>query len=190
MIGLDAKQALRLVLASVSLLAAGSIWAADFRQASWGMTFDEVLALHPGVLPADRRIRYLTYESKLAQLDVKIFYRFDDEGALYQAGYEVALDEDDSEAALADYEKLNGLLLQRYPEAQPPEQIWRKQVFKDNPDKWARAVRVGHMSYIWRHSIPGTEITHSIGGTRRELAHLLTYQAKADNSDASVLDQL
>ena len=73
----------------VALFCGSTVLAADFRDASWGMSMRDVLALHPGELPADRKIGYLTFDSKLARLDVKIYYRFDSDGELFQAGYEI-----------------------------------------------------------------------------------------------------
>ena len=76
---------LRLSLSAVFILWLTSMtaFAADFRKASWGMSLQEVLTLHEGEIPSDRRIGYVAYEAKLASLDVYIFYRFDEE--VYQS---------------------------------------------------------------------------------------------------------
>ena len=176
-----------LLLAS---LVANSAVAADFRGTSWGMTLSEVLAQHPGEIPADQRIGYLTYESKLANFDVKIFYRFDDEGALIQAGYDIAADPILRESIVADYQQLNQLLRKRYPQSGEPEQSWVRQIFKDQPEHWDRAVRLGHVTYLWQHSLPGTSIEHSLQGSRRKIDHVLLYQALEQESEQGVLDQL
>ena len=62
--------------------------ATDFRNARWGMTLSDVVALHADQLPADRRLGRIAYDGKLANLDVLIYYRFDEAGALAEAGYE------------------------------------------------------------------------------------------------------
>ena len=69
------------------LCGSAPLLASDFRDASWGMSLRDILALHPGELPADRKIGYLTFDSKLANLDVKIYYRFDTDDQLSEAGY-------------------------------------------------------------------------------------------------------
>ena len=53
------------------------------------MTRDDVVALHPGELPADRRIGASGFDGQLAGFDVLIVYRFDDQGLLFEAGYEI-----------------------------------------------------------------------------------------------------
>ncbi len=164
--------------------------AADFREASWGMSLRDVLALHEGEIPSDRRIGYVAYEAKLANLDVYIFYRFDEEGLLHQAGYQVAAIPEEGDAAIADYEQLNDLLRKRYPEAGEPEQNWRNRLFETKPDEWGRAVRVGHMSYEWTHTIQRTNISHTLSGNRREVSHILLYEDAVEESEQGVLDQL
>ncbi len=164
--------------------------AADFREASWGMTLRDVLALHEGEIPADRRIGYVAYEAKLANLDVYIFYRLDEEGLLHQAGYEVTAVPEEGDAAIADYEQLNALLRKRYPEAAAPVQNWRNRLFESKPEEWGRAVRVGHMAYEWEHVIPRTKITHTLSGNRREMSHILMYEDAVEDSEQGVLDQL
>ena len=179
-----------LFFVAIVALAANSAVAADFRDTSWGMTLSEVLAQHPGEIPADQRIGFLTYESKLANFDVKIFYRFDDEGALIQAGYDITADPELRESIVTDYQQLNQLLRKRYPHSDEPEQSWVRQTFKDQPEHWDRAVRLGHVTYLWQHSVPGTSIEHSLKGNRRKIDHVLLYQAVEQVSEQGVLDQL
>ena len=181
------------ILSSAALvLSLISAWShgADFRDASWGMSLSDITTLHENQVPADRRIGYIAFDGKLAGMDVYVFYRFDEEGALFQAGYEILTDEDDTRSAVSAYERLNGLLRQRYPESAEPGQIWRNKLFEAKPDEWGRAVRIGHMSYAWTHNVPRTSITHTLSGNRREISHKLLYEAAIEEADQGVLDQL
>lgn len=163
--------------------------ASDFRDAEWGMTLRQVLALHPGELPADRRIRYVAFDGKLVNLDVKIFYQFNSDGELFQAGYQF-LTEDRLEAVIGDYQRLNALLKKRYPESGDPVQSWHNRLFEDKPEEWARAVRIGHLDYLWQHTVSGSVIAHSLSGSRREISHLLSYEAAPEDVAESDLEQL
>ncbi|MEM7078544.1 MAG: hypothetical protein AAF513_07950 [Pseudomonadota bacterium] len=177
-------------MAVLWLLGALPSFAADFRDADWGMTMNEVVALHAGELPADRGIGYLAYDARLANLEVKVFYRFDPDRGLFQAGYDVATDADRGPQALADYRALNALLQQRYPQAQPPQQTWRNRLYAQDEAQWARAVRVGHLKIDWQHGLPRTQVRHFLHGDRRTYIHQLEYTAEFEGAASSVLDQL
>ena len=171
------------------LCGSAPLLASDFRDASWGMSLRDILALHPGELPADRKIGYLTFDSKLANLDVKIYYRFDTDDQLSEAGY-LFITEGREDAVLSDYDRLNKLLRQRYPSSALSEKRWSNQLFLDKPEDWVRAIRVGHLVIDWRHEEAGSLISHTLEGNRRNISHKLSYEAAVDDSLESVLDQL
>ena len=180
---------IKMTVLFATLYGSTSVLAADFRDASWGMSLRDVLALHPGELPADRKIGYLAYEGKLARLDMKIFYRFDSDGLLYQAGYLFKTDGRE-DVVLDDYERLNELLRKRYPNAEAYEKNWSNDLFTAKPGEWARAVRIGHLEFDWQHEASGLLITHSLRGSRREISHVLEYEASSDHSIGDALEQL
>lgn len=172
------------------LITSPSSWASDFRNATWGMLFDEVIALHAGELPADRRIGYVAFSSILADLEVEIFYRFDADEQLVAAGYVIQAEPERSQMALDDYGKLNQLLRKRYPQSEEPRQLFTKQTFAQDPKQWGRALRVGQLSLAWQHEEPRTQISHTLRGNRRALAHVLEYTAILETSQSDALDQL
>lgn len=169
---------------------AGVTHGTDFRDASWGMSLEEVIALHGEQLPADRRQGRIAYDGKLAGLDVLIYYRFDETGVLAEAGYEVLTDEEDGAAAIDAYDKLNTLLRRKYQDAQTPQLSWTNRVFEPKPQQWGRAVLIGHLTYDWRYAAERTAITHQLSGNRRMIKHLLRYEAQAEQSTQDVLGDL
>ncbi len=179
-----------IVAAFLTLYSASSIYAADFRKASWGMTMDDVQALHAGEIPADRRLRAIAYDGKLAGLDVLIFYQFDERGGLFKAGYEIYADYEERTGFVSDYEKINSLLRRKYPEAQAPQQSWTNRLFENQPNKWSRAVRLGHLSFAWSHTVERTRIEHLLAGNRRQIDHVINYVALTDLGEQDVLEQL
>ena len=180
----------QLSIALYIILFGGLVQADDFRDASWGMTLNDIVALHPEQIPADRRIGAIAFDGKLAALDVLIFYRFDERGQLFQAGYEVITADFAPGEIINHYNTLNGLLRRKYPQSEEPQQIWRNRLFEDDPDKWGQAVRSGHMSYEWRFTTPQTRIEHTLSKGRRELVHTLLYEAAAEETNQDVLEQL
>lgn len=172
-------------------LASLSAHAADFRSADWGMTMTEVKNLHQGEIPANQRKTMVNYEGKLAGLDVLIFYRFDELGRLYQAGYEGNSAHSDNNNYVTDYNHLNRLLRQRYPESEQPVQVWNNRLFEDKPDHWGRAVASGHLTYQWSHATGTSRITHELrNDKRRRIIHILSYEAIPDTTDTDILDVL
>ena len=181
----------KMTLLIVWSLATLSAHAADFRSADWGMTMAEVKNLHQGEIPANQRKAMVNYEGKLAGLDVLIFYRFDELGRLYQAGYEANAAHSDRNNYVTDYNHLNKLLRQRYPESGQPLQVWNNQLFENKPDNWGRAVALGHLTYQWSYETGTNQITHELhNDKRRHIIHTLHYEAIADTVDTDVLDEL
>ena len=168
-----------------------STHAADFRSADWGMTMNEVKNLHQGEIPANQRKAMVNYEGKLAGLDVLIFYRFDELGGLYQAGYEANAAHSDTNTYVAEYNHLNKLLRKRYPESGAPLQIWSNRLFENKPDNWGRAVASGHLTYQWSYETGKNRITHELrNDKRRRIIHILRYEAIADTAETDILDEL
>ena len=166
------------------------VQAEDFRNASWGMSLNDIITLHPDEIPADRRIGAIAFDGKLGSLDVLIFYRFDERGRLFQAGYEVVTEDFTPNETIDHYTTLNSLLRRKYPDSEAPQQIWRNRLFEDDPDEWGQAVRSGHMSYQWRFNAPRTRIEHTLNKGRRELIHTLLYETATEETNQDVLEQL
>ncbi len=165
--------------------------AADFRKADWGMTMAEVKNLHQGEIPANQRQAMVNYDGKLAGLDVLIFYRFDELGELFQAGYEASAEHSDRNKYVDEYNQLNKLLRKRYPESDAPMQIWNNRLFENKPDNWGRAVALGHLVYQWSYETGNTRIRHELSNDkRRRVTHVLTYEAIVDAADTDILDEL
>ncbi len=171
-------------------LVSASVYPADFRSATWGMTMNEVKALHPGEIAANQKPKSVNFDGKLAGLDVLIFYNFDEQGALFQAGYLANTTHTDESGYIADYEKLNALLQRKYPQSAKPEMTWKKRLFEARPERWGRAVMLGHLTYEWRYDTENARILHQLTGERRNITHVLRYEAVADEGDTDVLDEL
>jgi hypothetical protein len=154
------------------------------------MTMNEVKALHPGEIAANQKPRSVNFDGKLAGLDVLIFYNFDERGELFQAGYLANATHTDESAYIADYEKLNALLQRKYPQSAKPEMTWKKRLFEDRPERWGRAVMLGHLTYEWQYNADNARILHQLTGERRNITHILRYEAVADEGDIDVLDEL
>lgn len=180
----------RLIIALVIGAHCGLAYAADFRDASWGMTLNEIKTLHPGEIPADQRSGTIAFDGKLAGLDVLIFYRFDERGRLFKAGYETSIEHADQNLFIEEYQTLNRLLRRKYPQSGEPVQNWQNRLFESKPAQWGRAISLGHLSYLWSYSAARTKILHSLSGDRRKITHLLSYEAIADTADQDVLEQL
>ena len=172
-------------------LCAFTAQAADFRNAHWGMTMAEVKNLHQGEIPANQRQAMVNYDGKLAGLDVLIFYRFDELGELFQAGYEASAEHSDRNKYVEEFNQLNRLLRKRYTESEAPMQIWNNRLFENNQDNRGRAVASGHLVYKWSYEAGNTRIRHELSNDkRRRIAHILTYEAIVDAADTDILDEL
>ncbi len=168
-----------------------SVQSADFRKANWGMNLEQVQRLHLGELAANKRPGMIEYRTKLGDQKVFIYYRFNDLGQLSEAGYRTDESHTDLNLHISDYQTLNKLLQQKYPTTKDVAVVWKNRLFETKPEKWGRAITLGHVTFEWIHEIEGTRITHLLAGTRREINHRVRYESFRNEQDRQqLLDNL
>jgi len=146
----------------------------DFRSVSWGMTIEEVKQseklelLHEG--DAD-----LLYSSEyVAGLPATIIYRFQNQ-KLVQGSYTFDALHSNANDYIDDYNNIKEALTKLYGNPLVDEQVWKDDLFKDDPSSYGLAVSAGQLLYATQWETETTAIVLGLSGDNYEISHFLFY---------------
>jgi hypothetical protein len=150
----------------------------DFRSVRWGMTMEEVTAAETEVV-----LRVVTGYSTLAGDCVvaghhaSVFYEFTD-SQLSEAFYAFLDAHTNDNLYIDDFEDLKGLLTLKYGPPVVDTAVWKRNLYRNDPDKWGFAVLCGDLKLRAEWDAPRTRVVLYLTGDNYE-AHLwLTYTSK------------
>lgn len=81
-----------------------------------------------------------------------------------------------------DFEDLRELLALKYGEPLIDTAIWKRNLYRNDPDEWGRAVVIGDVTFRAEWETPRTRIILSLGGDNYEARHFLGYVSKVTPS--------
>lgn len=164
---------MRRLLIFVLLGASGVLCAADFRNATWGMTAEQVKKTEE-LKPKRADATEILYETHLGAQPVNIRYIFDRDGKLSNARYEFTQQYRESERYIFAYELLQNQLIRKY--GAPAQEFMRcdDPFYADFPRRWGTGIVVGKLTkesgwntsrLVVHHSIralPGGQVGHVV----------------------------
>jgi hypothetical protein len=122
----------------------------DFRNARWGMSPAQVKAGEKSQLVSEGRDT-LVYKAVLSELACSIVYVFTT-GGLAAASYIVEQPHADPARFLKDYENLKAYLQPIYGQMISEQNLWKNDMYKDNPEAWGFAISIGFLNRkaVWK----------------------------------------
>jgi len=165
----------------------------EFRNTNWGMSRNEVKFLETSKLVVDDA-RMLSYEGMVGGLPCQVVYLFVKDqlvGSHYFFKTEHSQDADHIEG----YRGIKEAVTEKYGSPLLDEATWKNDRYKNDPDKVALAVKLGHVNLAAQWASPRTEIWLFLVGengkmklsmryTSKKLAHLRDKEQK-DTTGAS-----
>lgn len=125
--------------------------AADFRNARWGMTPEEVKASEK-LMPTTDRPELVTYRGDYDGMVALIGYEFEN-NELVRAGYLITVNYNDPNYYIKDFDSLKQKLIEKYGGPTSDEITWKKgETAEEDPDKFGKAVCAGKLRYytLWQ----------------------------------------
>lgn len=151
---------------------------ADFRNVSWGMSQEEVIAYEGEIgiyeVPPsnhDLGCTGLTVSGKQADL----LYLFNEKDQLYQTMYVFQIDHTNDTRYIDDFEDLKESLTSLYGAPDRDEERWYNDLFKGQPQDYGTAIAAGHLAYVAQWYLDDTEILLGLTGDNYELTLVLAY---------------
>ncbi|MEE9356474.1 MAG: hypothetical protein V3U75_12865 [Methylococcaceae bacterium] len=148
----------------------------DFRQADWGMTKEQVKKTENGK-PVKEDDKTLAYQGKLLNLDCLIIYQFFDE-KLTSSGYNIAKHHTNRNDYISDYDNLKDKLIEKYGKPLTEGDLWKNDLYKNDPQNWGLAVSIGHLIYLAKWETDRTDINLALAGDNFEITLALFYASK------------
>ena len=140
----------------------------------FGMSRAEVEQKEDGICD-DIGNNTIVYPAIVSNLECSLYYLFNSKDQLYGIAYYFSEEHSADNLYIADYDKLQKNLEEKYGNTASKEKIWHRDLYKDNPDDYGFAVSLGDLEYeaSWfigdevyiQHNLKGDnfEITHSLG---------------------------
>lgn len=162
-----------------------------FRNATWGMTKDEVKESELIKVIFDEIEDGIAYEGKFNGRNSYIMYYFNDNSVLYQGGYlineyltslELYIKEADEDyifnLGIKEFETIYSELVDEYGESDfGISELWYDEEYKDNPDKYGLAISLGHLrkSAVWNSE--NTSLDISIYGENNDICIFIQFSS-------------
>lgn len=184
----------RTLLILLAITLSPALLAADFRNASWNDTPNQVKATETAHLVREETDN-LFYKDRLAGIKVIINYTFLN-GKLVECTYMADETYTNKNQYIRDINTLNELLTKKYGAPVKHEQFWRDDRYKNDPQKHGFAVSIGHLVYRTEWQTPDSIIVSGLRGQNFDVISGIVYRHNASNEqleahrEQQTLDQL
>jgi len=152
---------------------------ADFRNTHWGMTKDEVTNIEGTTYVSQKDT--LCYRGTVNNKECAILYTFYF-GKLYLAGYLFFQTYNNPNDYIDDYNKLKGLLTQKYGNPIEEKVNWKNTRYKNDPEQYGKALIKGDLEFknYWENE--RTEIMMKLyRNNKKKIKIIITYKSKNKN---------
>lgn len=153
----------------------------DFRKTKWGMTKQEVMKSEDGAVESNGDL--IIFDS-ISNIPVIVIYQFSN-NKLASAGYVFQGKHINNDLFLEDFDKINGILIEKYGKPNKDLKIWSSES-KIRNDNLGFSVSVGALSFRTAWFLPRTGIVHSLSGDNGNINHIVTYNSPYIDIDNSI----
>jgi len=148
----------------------------DFRNVKWGMSLEEVISIEGE--PDDSGDTGLLYlDVDVAGFNPSLLYEFNDEGKLYTGCYFFNHPHTNKNDYIYEYNTLFKKLTSIYGDAIEDREVWKNDLFRDDPSEWGFAVSAGHLAKLARWETDTTRITLILTGDNFDISFALIYES-------------
>lgn len=121
--------------------------------------------------------KMLIYKVSIAGLDCNIVYIFA-EGKLVRTKYLITEKHSNENDYIADYKSLKKGLTKKYGQPIMDEHHWKRDLYKDDPQRWGFAISIGHLSYFAAWETLQTNILLALYGDNYDITLAIEYRSK------------
>jgi hypothetical protein len=153
-----------------------SLAAAQFRDTTWGMTKEQVIAIESATFIQETPSGTVIYSSSVGGLDAYIAYDFLKTGELVRGNYIFFEEHSNNYGHVEDFDKIQGILEDLYGDIEVTE-IWTDDLFKDDKGNWGTAIGYGSLAMFAEWITADTKVQHGISGENFNISHGISYTA-------------
>lgn len=147
-----------------------------FRNTTWGMSKQEVKDSEDAELGTEDD-DILLYSYKLDGLDCFLFYSFIDD-KLFKSGYMINEEHTNPTDYISDFKKLKDSLISKYGNPVIDDEIWKDDLYKDDPSDWGMAILTGDLIYKAVWDTDDTAIMVILQGDNFHKTFAVAYESK------------
>jgi hypothetical protein len=147
-----------------------------FRKSLWGMSMSEVEGAEDRD-DLERGDNFLWHTGRIADMPCEMYFIFAHE-QLVRGRVLFTVEHSNSTAFIYDFDRIKELLGKKYGVAQSDEEIWKDDLYKDDPSEWGMAVGNGGLVKYATWSTPETSITLMLSGDNHDISLVIDYVSK------------
>ncbi len=147
-----------------------------FRKTFWGMDHKQVKNTEGGSPEKDDE-NIVAYRDTVAGVDTLVVYYFTQDH-LVRARYAFLSRHTNSNDYIDDFKKVKDAMEEKYGKPKADDVIWKKELYKDDPQNWGTAVSAGHLVYGASWDTPWTRIELQLFGDNFEVSLIAEYESK------------
>lgn len=143
----------------------------DFRNATWGMTMDEVIESEGKDPDLQDKEMVGYHDVKLGTISTLLYYKFED-NSLYAGLYLSDEVHTNTLKYLDDYNSMKDLYIEKYSEPSKDEVVWSDKTFSDDI---AYSLMFGYVEYFTVFTENNTNILFHMNGDNGDVSFSITY---------------
>lgn len=144
-----------------------------FRKSSWGMSPGEV-ELAEGRDDIEKGDGFLWHEARIGDMPCEVYFIFVQQ-QLVRGRVRFTVEHSNSTDFVYDFERIKDLLIKKYGPVQRDEEIWKDDLYKDDPSDWGTAVGSGGLVKFATWNSGETAITLMLSGDNYEITLAVDY---------------
>lgn len=148
----------------------------DFRKTRWGMTRQQVESSEKRP-PMNAAGNEIYYDDRVAGYKAIVAYVFLKD-QLVNAGYMFNEQHTNDSLYIINYAKVKDALIAKYGQPIEDEVIWKRSLYKDDPEKHGFAVSIGDLALSAKWETPETEIQLALWGDNYKINMFAVYKSK------------
>ena len=149
---------------------------AGFRKSSWGMSMSDV----ERVEARDEMVRgegFLFHEARIADMPCEIYFIFA-RHQLIRGRVRFTVEHSNATDFIYDFDRIKDLMSKKYGSALKDEEIWKDDLYQDDPSEWGMAIGNGGLVKFATWAADDTDITLLLSGDNYEIFFAIDYVSK------------
>ena len=150
---------------------------ANFRNSSWGMSRDQVIASEAGrSFENTNGILITSVDGVAGRFEASALYYFDNVDCLYKAAYLMHLKHANPNQFIDDFIELKDIYTEKYGAPTTDLEHWDDSFYKNDPSNYGMAIATGALIYLCEWGSSNTVISLMLSGDNYECSVVITYK--------------
>lgn len=151
----------------------------DFQHSNWGMTREEVIKQEDSLELTDFENLLISNTTSILSEDAKLIFAFEND-KLINGMILFDIEHTNENLYIDDYDRVKEALIEKYGTTTDEKQVWKDDLYKDDPDDWGFAISLGDLFYMSTWEISDSYVNLLLQGDNYSISMSILYRSKSD----------